>query len=251
MKDKNRDLTSDTALAEAITATVAESRGAAKSWYPRLRAHLARVKEATLADLSDRAFLEKLWEDESVSSTGMGSVKVGPALEDPAFRTWFSRAFTAPLPEDDAQVEAYLINLYKDIEHHLREKCDRVARLKLNRVMCARFPKYFTTLADVGALKVLHRALGGTSSDHPVHAHMAIKRRIDNLLGAVDSSVPNGDLDRLSLPWFLYDHISNEPVLEAETTLDSTGSSPTAALRPLPAALRRKGLTAVKGYFGT
>jgi hypothetical protein len=251
MKDKNRDLTSETALAEAITASMAKSTAAAKSWYPGLDAHLRRVKAATRADFANRSFLEELWSDESVSSTGMGSVKVGPALDDREFREWFSEAFTEPLPAEPAQAETNLTALYKELVRRLGEKCGRVARLKLNRVMCAKFPQYFTTLADVGKLKFLHRALGGASSDHPVHAHIAIKRRLDSLLGPVTPDNPNGELDRLSLPWFLYEHIADEPesVTEPLATNEVTASAD--GLHPLPASLRRKGLTAIKGNFGT
>jgi 5-methylcytosine-specific restriction enzyme B len=251
MKDNSRDLTSDAALAEAITASMAESTSAAQKWYPRLGAHLARVAAATPVDLANRDFLEELWSDESVSATGMGSVKVGPALDDSEFREWFSQAFSAALPTDDAQAEAQLTTLYKELEHRLGEKCGRVARLKLNRVMCSRFPNYLTTLADVGALKFLHRAMGGASSDHAIHAHIAIKRRIDAVLGPVDPKRPNGELERLSLPWYLYEHIAEEQECGAKVSSTVSISPAADGPRPLPASLRRKGLTAIKGYFGT
>ncbi|WP_353191637.1 hypothetical protein [Pandoraea pnomenusa] len=251
MKDKNLDLTSDTALAEAVTASMPAATAAAKSWYPGLRAHLDRMRAATRADFENREFLEELWSDESVSSTGMGSVKVGPALDDPEFRKWFSEAFTEPLPENAAQAEAQLTVLYKELVRRLGERCGRVARLKLNRVMCARFPQYFTTLADVGKLKFLHRALGGLASDHPVHAHIAIKRRLDALLGPVVPESSTGELDRLSLPWFLYEHIVDEPASVAEPSSTNQIAPSTDVLNPLPASLRRKGLTAIKGNFGT
>jgi len=251
MKDKIQDLSSDAALAEAITASLAESTAAAQAWYPNLKAHLALVKAATPSDFSNRDFLEELWSNESVSSTGMGSVKVAPALDDPEFREWFGQAFSTSVPDDPAQAEVHLTGLYKELERRLGEKCGRVARLKLNRVMCAKFPQYFTTLADVGALKFLHRALGGASSDHPVHAHIAIKRRIATLLGPVAPDVPDGDLERLSLPWFLYDHIAEEPDNELKPPAGGPAPEAPEGLRPLPASLRRKGLTAIKGYFGT
>lgn len=251
MKDKVRDLKSDLALTEAITASLAESSSTAKAWYPRLRRHLTRVSAATAAEFADRQFLEELWNDESVSSTGMGSVKVGPALDDPEFRQWFSQAFSASVPDDPVQAEIHLTTLYRELERRLGEKCGRVARLKLNRVMGARFPQYFTTLADIGALKFLHRAMGGASSDHAVHAHLAIKRRIDSLLGPVDPSAPDGDLVRLSLPWFLYEHIAEEPESEPAPSTSETSVPAAEGLRPLPALLRRKGLTAIRGYFGT
>lgn len=250
MNEKSQDLNSNHALTEAIAATLAESASEAKVWYPRLRAHLVRVAAATTADFANRDFLEALWSDESVSATGMGSVKVGPALDDPEFRQWFSHAFSAALPSDDTQIETHLTALYKELEQRLGEKCGRVARLKLNRVMCARFPQYLTTLADTGALRVLHRAMGGASSDHAIHAHLAIRRRIAEVLGPVDPNKTDGDLERLSLPWYLYQHIVGDAETETNASSgDSTSTSP--SLRPLPAPLRRKGLTALKGYFGT
>jgi 5-methylcytosine-specific restriction enzyme B len=254
MKNKAADLSSADALREAITASLAESASNAPKWYSRLRKHLARVATATPDDFSDRDFLESLWSDESVSATGMGSVKVGPALDDPQFRQWFSDALTAPLPADGSQIESHLTALYKELVRRLGDKCGRVARLKLNRVLCARFPHHMTTLADVGALKVLHRAMGGASSDHAVHAHLAIRHRIEEVLGPVDPDQPNSDVERLCLPWFLYSHIErkssdeDDQQTETEQTESSSGEP---SLRPLPAALRRKGLTAVKGYFGT
>ncbi|WP_321908068.1 MULTISPECIES: hypothetical protein [unclassified Paraburkholderia] len=250
MREKTQDLSSDEALTEAIAATLAESASEAKAWYPRLRAHLARVAAATTADFSDKDFLEALWSDESVSATGMGSVKVGPALEDSAFREWFSHAYSAALPSDDAQIETHLTALYGELEQRLGEKCGRVARLKLNRVLCARFPQHLTTVADTGALKVLHRSMGGASSDHAIHAHLTIRRRIDEVLGPIDPNKTDGDLERLSLPWYLYQHIADDA--QTETNASSGDSTPTStSLRPLPAPLRRKGLTALKGYFGT
>lgn len=252
MKDKVQNLTSDAALAEAITASLAKSSGAAQTqWYPHLRAHLARVKAANPSDLADRGFLEELWSNESVSSTGMGSVKVGPALDDPEFRQWFSREFSTAVPEDPAHAEVHLTTLYQELERRLGERCGRVARLKLNRVLCARFPKYFTTVADVGALKFLHRAMGGASGDHPVHAHLAIKRRIDTLLGPVKQGVSDGELERLSMPWFLYDHITDETKSEPTAHTSDSSAAPAEGLRPLPALLRRKGLTAIRGSFAT
>ena len=251
MKSNNFDLVSDAALKETVDAVLAETKSEARPWYRRLRLQLARAKDSTQEELMNREFLEKLWEDDSVASTGMGSVKLGPALDDPSFREWFSQAFSTTLPADEAEVEGFLIRLYKEIERNLRQKCDRVARLKLNRVMCARFPQQFTTIADVGSLQFLHRALGGKSNAHPVHAHLAIKRRLDNLLGPVDPNLPDADLDRLCLPWSLYEYITKEALAAPASEIDVTGVDSLSEMRPLPAAIRRKGLTSIKGYFST
>ena len=250
MAVKTWDLVTDTALKAAIDAVMIEVQKSERSWYPKLRTQLNRA-QASQEKLADRAFLEELWEDDSVSATGMGSVKIGKALDDDEFREWFSRAITTPLPADEEQVEAYLTQLYQEIVRRLRDKCDRIARLKLNRVLCARFPDKLTTIADIGSLQFLHRAMSGISGAHPIHAHLAIKRRLDSLLGPVDPATKNGDLDRLCLPWFLCDYVKRESTQSSAGEAESVITASPDGLRPLPAAMRRKGLTSLKGFFGT
>jgi hypothetical protein len=253
MSEQSGNLTSDETLRHTAEAVLVTMRARSRDWYAALRQHLERVHAATPTDLADRAFLEKLWEDDGISATGMGSVKVAPALDDPGFRQWFATAYGEPLPVDPAAAEAHLLWLYKETEKRLRNKCDRVARLKLNRVLCTRFPSHFTTIADVGRLLFLHRAMGGSAQAHPVTAHLAIKQRLDRLLGPVDTSVSNADLDRLFLPWALYQHLEreSEPSPEPEGVTEVAATPSADSLQPLAAALRRKGLTAVKGYFAT
>lgn len=251
MKDVKSNLDTDENLNRILDVVKDEMLIHPRSWYPRLRRHLDVVSKANVAELNDRAFLERLWDDDTISSTGMGSVKVAPALNDPSFREWFSAAYCAPLPTTSIQAEIHLTKLYNELEKRLREKCDRVARLKLNRVLCARFPDYFTTIADVGKLLYLHRAMGGSSRDHAITAHRAIKRRIDDALGPVDTSVPDADLDRLFVPWFIYEHLTREDEEAPSGKIFSLEGSSTSTSVPQPAALRRKGLSAVRGYFST
>jgi hypothetical protein len=205
------------------------------------------VKAALPSKLEDTEFLKWLWEDTTVSSTGNGSVKIGPALENAAFRHWFASEVAKPLPDDDLGAEARLTEVYNGLRERMNTLCGRTPRLKINRVLCAIYPEHFTTIADLGALHYLNREMGGSASDHPVRAHKAIRRRIDTLLG----SVPSGDsialMRRICLPWLLYERISSEA--GGEKSDEVVGSQ--SALKPRPATLRRKGLTAMKGNFQT
>ena len=156
-------------------------------WASELGGFLEDVKAAIPARLAQRDFLLHLWNSEAVSSTGNGHVNIEPALDNPDFVQWFATRFAEPLPADPVEVPNYLINLYDELSRRMRALCTRNAWLKLNRVMCAFFPEHFTTIADKGRLYVLHRALGGNIHDHHVLKHLAIRTRIDLVLGPICS----------------------------------------------------------------
>lgn len=229
---------------DAAQAGAAASKGA-QEWHAQLSAFLTEVKTAIPAKLQDVDFLKKLWDENPVAATGMGSVKTAPALADKSFRDWFADEAVKPLPTDPAAVEAHLTEFYNGLRDRMKALCGRTPSLKLNRVLCSLYPDHFTTLADPGKLLYLHKEMGGRGSDHPVRAHKAIRTRIDLALGPV-----GGDrLDlvrRICLPWMVYERISEDG---SDTAVDPTDT--TSTLKPLPATLRRKGLTSMKGGFQT
>lgn len=240
-------LESDSALKaqlDAVQASAAATKGA-QEWYARLSNFLAEVKAAIPAKLQDAEFLKKLWDDNPVAGLGMGSVKVAPALNDRAFRDWFAIEAVKPLPADPAAIEAHLTDFYNGLRDRTKALCGRTPRLKLNRVLCSLYPDHFTTVADPGKLLYLHKEMGGGANDHPVRAHKAIRTRIDTVLGPVGSD-PLDLVRRICLPWMVYERISEDG---SEAPADPTDT--TSGLKPLPATLRRKGLTSMKGGFQT
>ena len=245
----NGKLESDAALKaqlDAALAGAAVSKGA-QDWYAELSAFIAEVKAGIPGKLKDTDFLKRLWDNNPVSATGMGSVKIAPALADAAFRDWFATEVSKPLPVDAAEAEALLTALYNGLRDRLKLLCGRTPRLKINRVLCAIYPEHFTTLADPGALLFLHKEMGGGAKDHPVRAHKAIRKRVDTVLGPVNTGNPIDTVRRICLPWMVYERITedgtNEPPVDPAEGV--------AALKPLPATLRRKGLTSMKGGFQT
>ncbi len=228
---------------EAITATQLVSKGT-QNWTVRLEAFLAKVKAAVPSGLHDLAFLKDLWNNNAVGSTGAGHVRIEPALANSDFVEWFAANVSQPLPTDPIELEAHLIALYDGLQKRTSTLCDRVPRLKLNRVLCALYPEHFTTIANVGMLKYLHLKLGGNGRDHTVHMHKAIRARIDSLLGPVVANDPAAAAQRLCLPWLLYEELYAEKELPelVETEL---------GLKPFPANLRRKGLTLIGGGLNT
>ncbi len=229
---------------DAVSAGSAASKGA-QDWYARLAAFFAEVKAGVPGKLRDTAFLKKLWDDNPVAATGMGTVKVDAALADAAFQTWFATEVAKLVASDPGAAQAQLTELFDSLHSRMQVLCGRTPRLKINRVMCALYPEHFTSIADRGALLYLHQELGGSPNDHPVRAHQAIRTRLDSLLGPAASDDGGAQVRRVCLPWMLYERIANESRSEVDPT--PPGDDP--ALRPLPASLRRRGLTAMKGSF--
>ena len=231
---------------EAVLAGPASAPGNIQ-WMEQLRELVEFLREATPAAVRDDGFLDRLWNDNVVAAVGNGTVKVSPALNDDEFVLWFSNLVMLDLSPDPAAAESRLVALYDELMHRLRALCGRTPRLKANRVLCVIFPDHFTTVADVGALRYLHGEMGGSVKDHPVHAHMSIRRRIDEVLGPVSPTDPLDPYRRMCLPWLLYARL---PKGQTPATEESGDGRPK-ALMPLPATLRRKGLTAMRGGFTT
>lgn len=240
---------SDTALKAHMDAVLAGpflSKGV-QAWAVRLENFLAEVKQAVPSRLRDIPFLIQLWNNNPVASTGSGHVKVEPALSDPAFVDWFANTVSLALPENPTEAEAHLIGLYDELQRRLTSLCDRVPRLKLNRVLCALYPAHFTTIANVGMLKELHLEMGGNRHDHPVHMHRTIRGRIDAALGSLPTDDATAQAQRICLSWLLYERLNTDATPETPEPLKETELG----LKPFPASLRRKGLTSLGGGFQT
>lgn len=88
----NGKLESDAALKAQLDAALAGAAisKSAQDWYAELSAFIAEVKVSIPDKLQDINFLKHLWDENPVSATGMGSVKIAPALDDATFRDWFA-----------------------------------------------------------------------------------------------------------------------------------------------------------------
>ena len=215
-------------------------------WMPRLQQHLSTSRGASAVQLENRDFLKELFESDHVSATGMCTVRSAPAIENDDFVAWFSNMASQPLPADPQEVAARLIRLHDETASRFRKLCGRRPFLKINRALSALFPDYFTTLADEGKLTELFRALGGKGRIHVIHMHMAIRKLVEDILG---TAAP-GSLDsikQMCLPWLLYSQISEDKAAVTPQSEDVSVNG----LSPMPAVLRRKGLTSIKGYFQT
>lgn len=215
-------------------------------WMRNLANTLEWVRSATEIERHTRDFQERLWERNEVSAVGQGTVSVERALDDEGFRHWLSARSMERLPDVRQEWLVFLTSFYHEVREQLAPFLDgKVPHLKIFRVMAALFPEAMTCVASSGALQKLAKAMGSGRGLDPVERHVWVRERIDRVLPR-SSTEPAALAERMSIPWMLYERFVQPP---SEMTHEPEGAGDEAKLLPLPAARRRKGLTAIRGLF--
>jgi hypothetical protein len=216
-------------------------------WLPRLTEHIAAVQSVTQEEFRSEAFQRELWDGEAVSATGMGQVNVSKVIADPAILDMLWDLKTQELPADSAQRTAHILTGWQRVYDAITPLVTRKPKLKMYRVFAALFPADFTTVAHAYKLRALARGMGlpKTSANHPVEIHRAVLDRLAQVLGPVSAPPAVEGVRRMALPWLLYATNIQEPADDTTVVVDAAAGTET--LNPLPAARRRKGLTAIGG----
>ena len=242
------DLTNDQGLRSAI-----ESIGPSTSWSEEgsrwirnLAATIDWVRSSTVEHRATEEFQHRLWEDNHVAAVGQGQIRVDEALANETFRRWLAAKSMEPLPSSTEARLSFLSELYEALKKQLEALLTRhkTPHLKIFRVLAALYPEAMTTVASTGMLHKLAKAMGSGPLD-PVERHVWVRSRIDTLLG--DS--PHVSLalaERMAIPWIVYERFVQTP---SDVTLKETKPGEQVQLAPLPAARRRRGLTAIRGLF--
>ena len=215
-------------------------------WGDDLRGFLAEVKAADLKRRASAEFQRRIWEENPVSSTGMGTVSVDAALADPKFRNWLAERSITSLPDAPERKQEMLDKLYDDLKEKMGEYTNRTPRLKIYRVLACFFPREFTSLANIDMTKGVHAAMFGDRGGTGPTCHANILRRLDEVRGpAPAEDDTDAIVDRMRLPWLLYQrYVAPSGDERTMAPNDLPGEE---RLDPLPAARRKKGLTGVSG----
>jgi 5-methylcytosine-specific restriction enzyme B len=215
-------------------------------WMDLLSETIRSVRSADQSQRATREFQERLWERNHVAAIGQGNIPVGRALDDEGFRKWLAQRSMEPLPAAPAERLRFLTSLYDDMKQRLKPFLDqKTPHLKMFRVMAALYPEGMTTVASAGALHELTRAMGSDRRLELVERHVWTRERLDGVLGPLSGDVREL-AERISLPWMLYERFVKPPAEPVEPPQSETND---ARLEPLPAARRRRGLSAIRGSF--
>lgn len=241
------ELTHDESLMAALTNIKPFERN--PSWLKNLTDFLAFVQNADLDARKTFDFQHKLWEENRVSGVGSGKVNISDAIKAPEFRQWVAEQSVKPVPKDPEARLAFFQTFHDELILRLKKYSDRVAHVKLFRVLAAFYPRYFTTIASRRMALECHQAwFGRQKKPSQIKRHLDLMARLDDLLGPAEDS-PDKVAERMTLPWIVYkDYVQSQSTeAEAETITEQGDIS----LKPLPALQRRKGITSIKGGLST
>ena len=129
-------------------------------WVQLIGGTIEWVRATDEADRRTREFHERLWENNHMAAAGQGSIPLGSVLDDPEFRNWLAAKSMEPLPASTEGRMAFLTALYDELRDRFAPRTRSTPHLKIFRVMAALYPEGMTTVASVGALNALTRALG-------------------------------------------------------------------------------------------
>lgn len=215
-----------------------------EEWAARLAEIITRVRNADEDERSTFEFQQMLWENNDVSDTGRGAVKIDAALQNEGFRRWFAARSLEPLPRNEAARTAALRERYEELLERLSEFADRNAHLKVYRVLAVLYPGELTTLAARWTLHELARAMGAPRGGHPVERHAFILSRLREAIG--DPGPDDHALALwLGLPWHIYARVVQ--AAKDEPTTEATSMGGEEKLIPLSAARRQRGMLSVGG----
>lgn len=196
---------------------------------------------------ADRQVQQRLWEDNHVAAVGQGNISVDRALDDAGFRAWLAERSMQPLPADVEARSDFIQALHDDLRDRVMTILVGSARplLKIFRVMAVLYPEAMTTVAAMGALHQLGRAMGVPKGLYAAREHAWVRQRIDQMLGPAGNGC-EPQAARMTLPWLLLERFVRADGDKTET-VEIPGL--VTKLQPLPASRRRRGLTATKGLF--
>jgi len=245
------DLTSNEGLRRACEdlERIEGSKKSTQNWRSELAGFIRWVRDADLSRRATLEFQRRLWEENPVTSVGQGNVSVEKALENTDFRDWLAKLSLEPLPESREVRLTRLGQVYDEILNRIQPYCSRAPRLKVLRVLAAVYPLDFTTVSDGRKIQHLQRAMfAAPEAGGPVARHRSILDRLEEVLGQAGQDI-DSLVRRMTLPWLLY--AGALPRKEDEITQEPTATPGEERLIPLPAARRRRGLTAMRGGLQT
>jgi 5-methylcytosine-specific restriction protein B len=243
------DLVSDEGLCAAIRSLeTPQSWGKdGPTWIQNLAGTIDWVRRSGEAERATESFQQRLWNDNHVAAIGQGQISVDEALSDEGFRRWFAAKSIESIPTSPEARLPFLTDVYESLKARLEQLLTRgkTPHLKIFRVMAALYPEAMTTVASSGSLHKLTRAMGMVQALKPVERHVWVRTRIDALLGEPRPE-PEHLAIRMCIPWILYKHFVQ---ITGELTETETKPGEQTQLLPLPAARRRRGMTAIRGLF--
>lgn len=241
------NLTQDEQLKQAVDSINPLERSL--DWLKRLEQFLSYIQHTDYETRRTRQFHQRIWEENPVSSVGMGTVDISTAIDDSGFREWLAEESLKPLGDSAEARITRLSTLHDGIIDRLKAFTSRTSHVKIFRVLAALYPQYFSTITNTRMALIFHRALfGKRKKPNTVRRQVEIRGRLDQIMGPCSGN-PQELAERMTIAWYLFtDYVQPEDTSSDTEVTDQSGE---VSLKPLPASQRRKGLTSINGGLAT
>ena len=241
------NLTQDEQLKQAVDSINPLERSL--DWLKRLEQFLSYIQHTDYETRRTRQFHQRIWEENPVSSVGMGTVDISTAIDDSGFREWLAEESLKPLGDSAEARITRLSTLHDGIIDRLKAFTSRTPHVKIFRVLAALYPQYFFTFTNTRMALIFHRALfGKRKKPNTVRRQVEIRGRLDQIMGPCSGN-PQELAERMTIAWYLFtDYVQPEDTSSDTEVTDQSGE---VSLKPLPASQRRKGLTSINGGLAT
>ena len=195
-------------------------------WRENILNLLQHVRGSTREERESEEFHRLIWDDDSISTVGLGDINVDQAICQMELRSWLAEESLRELPDDRQE----RLEALEEIHHDLLERVTSIVGsprplAKITRLLAALFPEDFTTLVIGGTGGSLDEFIRKFNESFPTMGiepqggsvpskHRQILDKLDEALG----SVPNGDLEELTRRMTLPIRLLNKPKKQGEST---------------------------------
>ncbi len=178
-----------------------------EGWRTRYRAHLQAIADAPRADLTTRAWQERLWRDKSITPVGPGdAVNVTALYEDAEIVDRVVDLRSMQLPHDAEQRARAIQGAYNELLGLVATRNVRVKpAAKLLRIFAGMLPHELTcVLSYEPNLAAAELVLGPQRRAH-LELHVLMRQRLRNVLGPEQGGLAEEVL-RSTFCWWLYEN---------------------------------------------
>ncbi len=208
-------------------------------WFDDLQQRVVESREATDEHLARADFHERFWSDLEFPTTWHAYPVGSAAAESEEFRAWFVHEARRPSPSSLEDRTSLVRAIQREGGAMLVPPLNAKPTLRLLRGFSIFHPDVLTFVQDSPTVRAVEELLGSDTLGKGGRRSLLVARRLEQVLGPTGSD-PESVAQRLALPYLLIASHGGSGVWNGSLEEERV-------LTPLPAAQRKRGLTALRG----
>ena len=210
---------------------------------------IREVHDASPEALRSPELQLKLWEDKSISGSGMCSIDMSDFAHNEGSVDYVVQIASEELPDNPSERIERLESYHARLTALVRDHKKRMPKLKVLRLLAALFPFDMTRIVGAAKLRKTLRRLGVAipTKASPVRMNRILLDHISDVIGPCGDQIDDA-VERSMFAWTLYEEAKSSST-ETENP-DSLNEIPSELTFP-PGDSRWKGIPAISGYVDT